>query len=397
MTPRVAVFPADSGACGSYRITWPAEALAAQGYPVAVDSPAIRTVFSERFSGPLPPPGVRLLDANCDTDVVVCQRPMHRQWLDVIPMLREKGIRVVVELDDLFDQIHRGNAAWRSAHEHWLADVELAQHVDRYGPQKVTHTVPGWSYCPSIEAASHRGNLRKAVSLADHLVVSTPALARHYGRWAKTVTVVRNRIPARYLAFGERHVEGNPATGRLRIGWTGSLASHPADPHVIGNGLANVRVPFEMLVVGPGDGVSEAFRRRVDGATGWVHLDLYPAAYAHLDIAICPLEQSKFNASKSGLKAIEAAAVGAIPVMSPSPEYLALHALGVGLVARTPAEWTRHIEMLLVSPIQRQVLRRRGLEVAAGMTVEGNAGEWWDAWTGQPAEAVEAPRAMADA
>lgn len=367
---RVAVLPADQGGCGAYRMRWPAEALIAQGHDVVIDAP-VRCAFSARFRGLLPPAGVRVLEADCDADVVVVQRPMHRQWLDVIPLLRAKGIRVVVELDDCFDRISRANKAWTAAEPHWLEDDELAD----LPPTRVKRRLPGWSHCPDIESASNRENIRRALPLADHLIVSTPALAKHYGHLAPSVSVVRNCIPGRYVRFGERHLESDP----VRIGWTGSVESHPHDLQVTGGALARVAAPF--VAVGTGEGVAARLGRPVNGTTGWVPLESYAEAYSYLDVAICPLVVDTFNSCKSWLKPLEAAAVGAIPIMSPTPEYLELHGQGVGLVARTPAEWERHAKALITSPRLRSDLRAKGLEVARRWTIEGNAEQWWDAWT----------------
>ncbi len=379
---RISTFPADQGACSAYRLRWPAQAAADQGHDVRIDTPAIRTTFSERFDGEHPPPWVEILAATCDTDTAVIQRPLHRQWLDVIPMLQAQGVRCVVELDDNFDVIHRRNAAWHSAEPDWLHTAEVEQWTARYGAPRVVERHGEWHRCSDLVSSSNRTNIALAIQAAGHLVVSTPALADHYGQRARTVRVVRNRVPERYLRIGEHHGDHADEGRRPRVMWTGSTESHPNDLQQCGRGLANITARFDLVIVGTGKGVDRALRRRVDSTSGWVHLDSYPAAYAHGDIAICPLELTAFNRSKSFIKPLEAAALGVVPVMSPTPEYLHLHSLGVGLIARSADEWNDHVGRLVTSRALRCEMRAAGLEVAASMTVEGGASEFVEAWSG---------------
>lgn len=393
---RIAALPSDRGAVGAYRVRWPAQHLADHGHPITIDTPVPRTTYrgrSEVTDGQLPPPWVEILASRIDADVLVIQRPMHRQWLDIIPMLQAQGVRVMIDVDDDLDRVDPGNVTAYDHRPHWVDDVELAE-WESMGRVRVTRTVTAegpmgaprrWHYTPDIEGSHHRDHLRVCIAMADQLVVSTPALARHYGPLAQACTVVQNCVPAHYLDIGRANTEGNP----LRVGWTGSVKVHPKDLQVVGRGLANVRRPYRFYVIGDGGGVEEAIGRRPDIATQWLPLAEYPFAYATLDVVLCALTGSKFNASKSWLKAIEAAALGVVPIMSPSPEYLALHAEGVGLVARNPVEWTRAIEFLIDHPIERHRLRARGLEVASAHTIEGNSSLWWRAWSGLPAVTIE--------
>ena len=374
---RIAVYPADEGACGMLRIQWPAEHLAAQGVDVQVN-PTMYAEYTERFDGTQPPSWVDVLDVTIDADIAVFQRPLHRQYIQVIPILRSKGVHVVVELDDNFDVIDPANKAWHAAEPGWLHTAERAELAERHGPFRTTHVGPdGWAFSPDHEGRSHRNNLRTAITLADTLVVSTPALAAHYGPHAARTVVVPNRIPRRYCTFGRLHVENRPLTA----GWTGSTDSHPRDLQVMNGVLARYAGRSRFHVVGTAAGVEAATGRRPNSGTGWVPLVEYPRAYAALDVAVCPLRPGLFNDAKSSLKMLEAAAVGAIPVCSPAPEYVGLHGEGVGLIAGRPKEWVEHLDRLHADPRWRAELRARGLVVAEEHTIEEHAGEWLHAWT----------------
>ena len=377
---KVAAYAADEGACGALRIRWPAQTLAAQGRTVTVDEP-MRIAWTEAFAGTQPPAWVHAVGVETDADVCVFQRPLHAQYLSVFPALQAAGVRVVVDLDDHFDAIDRGNRAWVAAEPHWLHPDELAETEARHGAVRVTQRRPdGWAYTPDHAGRSHRLNLQAAVTMADAVTVSTPALAAHYSQFNPNITVVPNRVPRRYLTIGRTRTESTPVT----VGWTGSTDTHPRDLQVMGGALALLKTRAFYAVVGTGIGVERACGRRPDHATGWVDLTReYPRAYSRMDVAVCPLRVDAFNQAKSALKPLEAAALGVVPVMSPTDEYLRLHGEGVGLIATRPKEWVAHLDAVLSDRQYRAGLAAKGLDVAARHTIEEHAGVWWDAWTGK--------------
>jgi len=380
---RVRVHPADVGGCGHYRLIWPADALIADGYDVELVMPEdARSMFelevdqAASAAAGRPVAAARVAAGQVpDSDVLVLQRPLTRQLVEVIGAARAAGIVVVVEVDDDFQTIDPANIAWRT--------VDPALSPDR-----------NWHH------------LRDACSLADLVVVATPALAARYGRHGR-VRVVPNYVPRSYLYVTRTPVEGRP----VRVGWSGSVDTHPRDLQVTRGAVARVlgqhglkfhligsgRVPLRhhltgVPVVDPAGKPVETTDMRIvdnlglpDGSTfahtgGWLHIEQYPRGVAELDVGIVPLASGPFNEAKSWLKGLEYAALGVAFVATPTGPYRALAALGAGQLATKRREWERELDRLVVDADWRLERQAAGRDVARGLVVEDHADEWLDAW-----------------
>jgi glycosyltransferase involved in cell wall biosynthesis len=341
----VAVYPADLGGCGHYRLIWPAEALIAAGEDVRLIMPGdpgqLEAVFKDDEHG-----AQHLVDVvPPDADVVVFQRPLSRTLADSVPLLQAHGIRVVVEIDDDFASISRRNTSWRSVH-------------------------------PSISPDRNFHHLAHACRHADLVTVTTKALAGRYGAHGR-FAILPNCVPERYLS-----IEREPHDGVI-VGWSGSVDTHPDDLQVtrggVGRALRSTGATF--AVVGTGKGV----QRRLDlpgppVAVGWLPIDDYPDAMAQLDVGIVPLEQSAFNEAKSWLKGLEFAALGVPFVASPTGPYRGLMAEDIGWTAGKPREWERLVARLATEHRRREELAAAWRMAAAEWTVERNAWRWMEAW-----------------
>lgn len=344
---KAAVYPADVGGCGYYRVINATEELIRQGHDIDLVMPnepaerQMQAAWRERFDGV-----AELVDVIVpDVDVVVFQRPLRGYMTEAIRILQQRGIRVVVEIDDDFTSISKRNVSYRS--------------VD-----------------PKQSPARNWAHLAEACSLADLVTVSTPRLAEVYGAHGR-VRIVPNYIPAAYLdAWREDH-DG------MYVGWSGSTETHPDDLQVTGGGVARAieRCGATMAIVGTGRGVKDAMGlNTIPMSCGWRQLDDYPDAIAQFDVGIVPLEASPFNEAKSWLKGLEYAAVGVPFVATPTGPYRALAEMGAGLLAETPRQWEGIVKRLLRDDDYRHKVAAQGRSVAARMTVEAHAHEWWDAW-----------------
>lgn len=345
--PTIRVHPADLGGCGYYRMIWPGEALAAQGAGVEVIRPDAPDDEQIRATWMTTTTGRQLVDVVApDADVVVLQRPLTDTLALSIPMLQAQGVRVVVEIDDDFTSISPRNVSWAAVH-------------------------------PSRSPRRNSAWLRRACDAADLVVVSTPALARVYGRHGR-VRVVPNCVPERYLG-----IEAEPHEG-VWIGWSGSVETHPDDLQVTGGGVARALrgTDARFAVVGTGVGV----RRRLGlpaepAATGWVPIESYPHALADLDVGLVPLELTAFNEAKSALKLMEFSATGVAAIVSPTAENVRMAAdLGV-IVADRPKAWEGALKRLVADHDWRAERAAVAREAMCRHTIEGNAERWWDAWS----------------
>lgn len=324
---RVCVVAADEGGCGYYRMRWPAEALQQQGYDVHL---------SDREDADQRP-------AN-EFDVVVIQRPLRALMVAHIQQLQAAGIAVVVEIDDDFSAIQANNYAYKDMH-------------------------------PKTSPDSNWNHLARAAAIADMVTVSTPALAERYGKHGRCA-VLPNYVPKRYLEVPKPEREE-----ALRIGWTGSLKTHPGDLHVTGRGIyeAMLGTPAKFVAIGDKN-VPEVLGVSGD-CVPWADLVTeYPGVVASLDIGIVPLVDNSFNRAKSWLKGLEYAALGVPFVASPLPEYERLEAAGAGRIARRPREWTALLRQFMTNDIAYEEAQQSGRAVAAQLTIEEHAPKWMDAY-----------------
>lgn len=280
-------------------------------------------------------------DPGCD--VLVLQRPLHYNLAEIIPQIQKHGVRVVIELDDDFENIHPQNIAYKGAHP-------------RYSPER------NWKF------------LRQACELADAMVVSTPALQRYK---PDAVTVVPNFVPERYLQY-------DYWTTFDTLGWSGSIDTHPGDLRVVGNSVARLvnQDTYRLRVVGTGKGVAEAFGVSADNmqTTGWVDIEDYPDEMRRVGIGVVPLIPSPFNEAKSWLKGLEWASLGVPFVASPTAEYAKLkHMYGIGEIAVNPKEWAKKVSSLH----HEDGHHNRNMVDKHDLVIERQASLWYNAWVGE--------------
>lgn len=289
---------------------------------------------------------VRLGQHPPDADVIVTQRIVLTQLAQAVPMLRERGIAVVVDMDDDLTTIHPSNIAFTRLH-----------------PKNTDTRYYSWA------------NAEKACRDATMVTVSTPALLKPYAPHGRG-RVLYNRIPARYLEI--RHPDTN------QVGWGGSVHSHPDDLPTVGPAISRLirEGRADYLSIGDPEGVRAALGLPHEpNSYGAVSVGEWPYALGHLGVGIAPLADTVFNAAKSWLKPLEMSAVGVPWVASPRAEYRRLHELGVGTLADRPRDWYRAIRGLLDDEGRRAEQTAAGRAVAAEHTIEGNAWRWWEAWS----------------
>jgi hypothetical protein len=279
-----------------------------------------------------------------DVDVVVVQRVTHKHLVSVLRYLRNHTrVATVLDIDDDLSAVHPANPAWQALHPRTSND----------------HS---WNH------------LKAAAQLANMVVVSSDALAARYAPHGR-VRVVHNYLPDRYYGYERQDSD--------LLGWPASLHSHPDDPAVTRGAVGRlVADGARFTVFGEPAGVGRAFGLPEDPpSAGIVPLQEWPAAVGRLGIGVVPLADSRFNHGKSWLKGLEMAAVGVPFVASPRPEYLRLHRLGAGLLAKDKgADWYRQLRKLRESPGLREELSGRGREVAEGLRLRDHAGEHLAAW-----------------
>lgn len=325
---------------------WPAQYLIEQGHDVSIKSPKERDIK-------LRMDGERVAEVlDVEADVVVFQRLTHAWMAQSVALLRQKGIAVVVDVDDDLSSIHPRNPAYAAMH-----------------PQNEYKVEPG-----TREPRRHSWkNLTLACREATLVTVSTPALLGTYAKHGRG-HVLYNYLPDIY--YGVPHEDSEI------IGWPAALASHPDDPTPVGGAIARLCGGLSgFQVVGDPIGCGEAFGlpRDPPGRTG-IDVNAWPGAVAELGIGIAPLADTKFNSQKSWLKPMEMSALGVPWVASPRAEYTRLHAMGAGVLAERPRVWYRELKALRESASLRRDRAEAGRVVADQLRMRANAWRWLESW-----------------
>jgi len=350
---KITVYPADSTGCGQFRMIMPTEALIRQGHTIELRPPDKRDIRLE-IDGKHSDPAAFVKDVlGMNTDVVVLQRITHLFMAQAVPIMRAKGIAVVIDVDDDLSAVNPRNPAYEGYHprNEWKRS-SLTGQLNRNS----------WK------------NLAEACRQATLVTTSSPALLQRYAAHGRG-RVIYNHLPDHY--FGVPHTDSDV------VGWPAYLGSHPDDPSVLGGAMARFGGGVDALrVIGDPTGCGMAFGLSQD-PLGHDPVDFpdWPDAIAELGIGIAPLADTKFNAAKSWLKPLELSAVGVPWIGSPRTEYARLHARGCGVLADTPRRWYQAIATMKKSPAMRHELAQAGRDVAAGLRLEINAWRWLDAWT----------------
>lgn len=347
---RVVVFPQDQSGCYWHRLRYPIDVLRRDDWNIdiiEINQPERHPrILIDRQPGRFPQ--MRAFEVP-EADVVVLARPMRWEHWACIPFIQAQGVRVVVELDDDFENLQPSHAAWRAVQ-------------------------------PKFNWACNKEHLKEVIRRADALVVSTPALADVYGPLTDEVHVVANYIPAWFTEIDK------PDNEIPIVGWSGTVASHPNDLKQMGNAVSRLvrEGVVQMSLVGDDIRVKGHLGLNTMHSWGWVSADVYPHAMATFDIGIVPLELAPFNNAKSALKVLTNAAVGTPSIASPTEPNKALLDDGICTIAETQRDWYEAIRFLAERPhIRQDIGERCRATVIEKYTMEDNAWRFGQAWTGE--------------
>lgn len=358
---KVFAYPADNWGCGGYRVTWPAQAAAEADHSldITVTPPELRPE-RPRYD----PRTLEILEDGFpdDIDLAVFQRPTHFFHPKLIVKLRERGVAVVVDMDDDLAHIDGRNRAFDA-----MAPMVMHPETHKLPPVERNRAVK----VPNANSFHHATEACRQATL---VTVTTPLLAKVYGAHGR-VRVLPNCVPASYLDIAHEDSD--------LLGWGGSMHSHPDDPQQVGPAVARlVGQGYRFETVGDPRGVARALGLREDPpSTGNVQLHEWAPQIARFGVGIAPLAPTRFNQAKSRLKPLEYNSVGVPCVVSPSEDYLAWAEVSGGcLVARKSREWEGTLRALLRDPARRLDMSAAGRSAAALHTIEGNAFKWLEAW-----------------
>lgn len=339
----VYVYPADRTGCGHYRLIWPAQACQVNGLKVTVVAKEdVDRQFQARMIGD------EMVDVSVPEgmNVIVLQRPTHRFLHKAIPLMRAKGIAVVVDMDDDLASIDPRNPAFGLMH-------------------------------PASPSEHAWANAQVACEKATLVTLSTPALLDVYARRSPG-QVLPNYVPHYFTQLDH--------DDSCVIGWGGSIHSHPDDLQSMGPAIARLSRELPFIIVGPEKGVTEALgatvAERVE-ATGAIEFLEWPKELAkRVGVGVAPTADTRFNRAKSWLKPLEYAACAVPSVASNRPEYARLsQRFGACELAESPKDWYRVVKQLARNGDMRRTYGEAArLTVMNYLTIERNVENWASAW-----------------
>lgn len=337
--PYVLVYPSDGTGCAMYRMTWPGMAAMAAGKQVTIipKSPQITVDQNGNVHG---------INTGSATHIVF-QRPGSYQFSQVIPILQEKGVKVIIDIDDSMSNIHPRNPVFKT-------------------------------YDPRVNHKTNWMHIAKACELADLVTVTTEALAEEYGGHGR-IKVIPNHVPKSYLDIPR------PTNEVPIITWAGWTATHVDDLRTT-NGMIN-QVLTETGAKFAAFGDDKIFldlgirNRPPNEYWGFTNISEYPKKLSKADIGIAPLQKGPFNKAKSWLKGLEYASLGIVPVVTPIGNYVDLIDLGMAIPAENSKEWYNKTRELVLDNDMRNELSEKVRKIASDWTIEGNTDKWWDAWS----------------
>ena len=344
---RVVVIPADTSACGFYRMKTPAGAVqqVRPDWTIEVYDPNTVQLGGDHLGNLW---GINGIPDPRSIDLLVMQRVGVPLQANLLRWARDTGIATVMDMDDAMWCIHPENPA----HSVWNGDR--------------TH----WRIADS------------AAEVVDLVTVTTPALAKRYSRKHGRVEVLPNTVPADVPEIVDS-IRGQ-FDPTVTIGWAGLTDTHPHDLEVVGDAVRRVvaETGCKVRVIGDAEGAMRDWGLTDIDQIGPVPLGVpYYTALTSIDVALVPLQDTPFNRAKSYLKALEFSSVGVPVIASDTPAHRDLQMTVPIAIAKTPQGWYENLMRLTAHPCARTDVTAEGWQaVRAHHTTEGNAEKWAQAW-----------------
>jgi len=209
------------------------------------------------------------------------------------------------------------------------------------------------------------------------VTVTTETLAARLKQFNPNIRVIPNSLPGPLWPAAPK-----PATqgGPLVVGWAGG-GSHYIDLREVSAIFPQILESYpqvEVRLVGANpDWFSPDERITIPQ---WVPIEDYPDMLAEFDIGLAPLEDTRFNASKSDLKVLEYSMVGLPVIASKVTTYVDSIRPGEnGFLAKSPKDWLKHLRTLIEQPELRRAMGTEARRWAETRTISRAIGLWLDA------------------
>lgn len=206
--------------------------------------------------------------------------------------------------------------------------------------------------------------VRRLVTGADQVWVSTPTLAERIQPLQPSVRIVPNGLDERLWLHHRPH--SHDEFGPVRMIYMGT-ATHAADLAIIAPAVQRLlrdhpnHVSLDIVGVTPDLALPEGIRRinpSANGSASYPGFVNWITTQQAWDIGLAPLADTPFNRSKSTIKTYDYAALGLAVLASDGPVYKASLADGAGgmLVHNDTESWYAAISLLIRDPDRRRRL-----------------------------------------
>lgn len=332
--------------CTWYRCILPSYELSISGIKSAVGFIQIQANKGFGIGGT----GMQKISAH---KIIVMKVIMHKLVLDHIEQAKKYGQKIVIDIDDLFDEIHESNMA------HGSTD-------------------------PTKNKDNNRLIYNEIIGASDALICSTPFIADHYRAKfpAKPIFVIRNSIDTK------RWTRLNSVNRQPIVGWLGATPWRSLDLEQL-SGFFNEYLESRNVRFHHSGHLNWAplahNKLRIEDVkrvtvSPMVPLMDLPQTYANFDIGIVPLNDIPFNRAKSFIKGLEYAAAGTPFVASALPEYEYLASYGVGKVASNKNEWFEALDSFLDHEVRQKASVRCREIIESEFSIQANRKDWISAF-----------------
>ncbi len=246
-------------------------------------------------------------------DLVVFNRWLGKHHYDILKKIAQAKTPYIVDVDD-----------------YWV--------LPKFNPAY-------WAYRNGIKNA-----IKDALHYADGVTCTTPQLLEQVKQYNKNAIVLPNCLDYEHEQWKHSRV----ANDKDKVGWVGGITHHE-DLKLIVDDITRLGeeglIDFYLCGYTPSD-IWDSICSMFKG--DWFHVvrgtsaNAYGEVYKHFDVAIAPLQATKFNSCKSELKILEASAYDLPIVVSACEPYLN-HIDNGGVIFSKNDEWYDSIKQALLN------------------------------------------------
>ncbi len=218
------------------------------------------------------------------------------------------------------------------------------------------------------------------IGLAHVVTTPSPYIAEYVSQYNPNVWVVPNTVPESIFDIERPPL---PTAWGGTVGYQGS-SSHTLDwPAYLNGDLAKflqLQPGWNLHLFGP-DTIGNWPANRVT-ATGWQKPGMdYYRAVSVLDIGLAPTKKTEFNKGKSGLRAIEYAALGIVGVFADHEIYRPYVTDGItGVIIKNGQRWADALNDIANDPRHLAIMSRYARDAARTWSTENSISNWTEAW-----------------